>query len=70
MGILDLTYTLDRGENIMPTERGSDSKGPFYRWGKSGAKYHYTPGNENSRKRAKEKADKQGRAIRAGGYRG
>lgn len=54
----------------MPVRRGRDSKGPFFRWGDSGSKYHYTSGNEDSRKRARAKAEKQGRAIRASGYRG
>jgi len=53
----------------MPTQRGQDSKGPYYQWG-SGKKYYYEAGNEESRKRAKEKADRQGRAVRSSGYRG
>ena len=48
----------------MPVQRGKDSKGPFYRWGNSGAKYHYKSGNERSRKIAHDKAAKQGRAIK------
>lgn len=49
----------------MPVMRGQDSKGPYYRWGASGAKYHYTAGNEASRARALDKAKAQGRAIEA-----
>ena len=47
----------------MPVERGEDSRGPFYRWGKQGKKYRYTAGNEGSAKRAKAKATLQGRAA-------
>ena len=49
----------------MPVERGRDSKGPYYRWGDEGKKYHYTPGDEDSREKAKRRAAKQGRAIEA-----
>ena len=40
---------------IIPVINGSDSNGRFYRWGKSGKKYYYTPNNEKSREDAKEK---------------
>lgn len=48
----------------MPVQRGKDSDGPYYRWGESGKKYHYTAGNEKSRETAKSKAKKQGQAIK------
>jgi hypothetical protein len=48
----------------MPVQRGKDSKGSYYRWGGSGAKYRYTPGSKASRRRAKEDAKLQGRAIK------
>ena len=51
----------------MPTRNGRDSKGPYYQWG-GGKKYHYTAGNASSRNSAKRKADKQGEAIKANGY--
>lgn len=54
----------------MPVHRSKDSKGPYYQWGKSGKKYHYESGNEASREEAKKKAQKQGQAARASGYRG
>lgn len=54
----------------MPVERGKDSKGPYYRWGKSGKKYHYESGNAGSRESARKKAERQGRAARASGYGG
>ena len=53
----------------MPVHRGKDGDGPYYQWGDSGKKYHYESGDQASRKRAKEKAEKQGRAARAAGYR-
>lgn len=54
----------------MPVRRSKDSKGPYYRWGESGKKYHYEPGNAKSREQARSKAEKQGRAARAAGYEG
>ncbi len=54
----------------MPVHRGKDSEGPYYQWGKSGKKYRYTAGDKGSRESAKAKAEKQGRAARAGGYKG
>jgi hypothetical protein len=54
----------------MPVQRGKDSDGAYYQWGDSGKKYHYEAGNDSSRERAKDKAEKQGRAARANGYRG
>lgn len=50
----------------MPVELGRDKEGCFAKWGKSGAKYHYTCGNEVSRNNAKEKAYKQGLAVTEG----
>lgn len=58
----------------MPVKQGYEiyrgKRMGYYQWGASGKKYHYTPGDEESRKRAKRKAQKQGRAARAGGYKG
>jgi hypothetical protein len=54
----------------MPVRRGKDSKGPYFKWGQSGKKYHYTSGNKASMRRARAKAARQGRAVRASGYRG
>jgi len=55
----------------MPTKCGKrDSKGTYCQWGNSGAHYYYTPGDEESMKRARSKADKQGQAAHASGYRG
>jgi hypothetical protein len=54
----------------MPVHRGKDSKGPYYQWGDSGKKYRYEAGARKSRETAKGKAEKQGRAARASGYKG
>lgn len=55
---------------VMPVHRGKDAKGPYYQWGDSGKKYHYEAGNKSSRENAKKKAERQGRAARASGYKG
>lgn len=52
----------------MPVMRGQDEEGTYYRWGKTGKKYYYRPGDENSRRRAKLRAQQQGIAARASGY--
>ncbi len=44
---------------------GKDSDGCYARWGKEGKKYYYQCGNEEARKRASDKAKKQGRAIKS-----
>lgn len=49
----------------MPVRRGKDSKGAFYRYGGSGKKYYFKPGDKTSRERAKKKAGKQAQAIKA-----
>ena len=54
----------------MPTKTGKDSKGCFARWGDHGKKYYYECGNRKAREAAKKKADKQGRAAYAHGYKG
>ena len=50
----------------MPVESGSTTKNGkpvgYYRWGKKGKKYYYTPGNKRSRDAARARAAKQGRA--------
>ena len=46
----------------MPVKRGRDSKGTYYQWGNSGKKYRG--------KGAKAKAERQGRAAYANGYKG
>jgi hypothetical protein len=53
----------------MPVERGRDRIGPYYRWGKHGTKYHYTPSDPRSREDARARASRQGQAAHAHGYR-
>lgn len=47
----------------MPVERGRDTTGPFYRWGKHGKKYYYRSSDHLSREMARALAVKQGQAI-------
>lgn len=51
----------------MPVEHGRTSQNgmprAYYRWGKTGHKYTYTPGDAAGRRRAKAQAALQGRAI-------
>jgi len=49
----------------MPVVRGTDSDGPYYSWGVSGARYHYPAGDVHERELAKSKAKKQGKAIKS-----
>lgn len=52
----------------MPVGKCESDGSPGYRWGESGTCYTYTSGDEDSKKRAKEKAEAQGRAAYASGY--
>jgi len=54
----------------MPTHTGKDKKGCYAQWGNHGHKYYYECGNAVAREAAKDKADKQGRAAYAHGYKG
>ncbi len=49
----------------MPVQQGKDSEGCYMRWGNSGKKYYYICGDDVSRKRARQKALLQARAILA-----
>lgn len=51
----------------MPTRTGKDSKGCFAQWG-SGKKYYYKCGDKSARENAVKKANKQGQAAHASGY--
>ena len=44
----------------MPVMRGRDERGPWYRWGREGKRYRYTPGDRRSREAARRKAAAQG----------
>lgn len=53
----------------MPTKCGKkDKKGCYCQWGTTGKKYYYKCGDRAGRIRAKRKADRQGMAIKASGY--
>ena len=54
----------------MPVHRRRDTKGPYYQWGNHGKKYYYRSNNVRSRENAKSKANLQGRAAHASGWRG
>jgi hypothetical protein len=43
-------------------------KGYYFQWGNSGKKYFYNPESPISKGIAKAKADRQGRAVRAAGW--
>ena len=53
----------------MSIERATKDGKPGFRFGKSGKVYTYTPGDKESRERARKKAEKQGRAVRSTGWR-
>jgi short-subunit dehydrogenase len=59
-----------RSRRAMPVRRRHDNKGPYYQWGDHGRKYRYSPGDKDSRERAKRGATRQGQAAHAHGYRG
>jgi len=54
----------------MPTICSKDSKGCFCRWGGSGKKYYYKCNDKAARERARKKANAQGAAAHAHGYKG
>ena len=49
----------------MPVEQCSSRGRPGYRWGKSGKCYVYNPNSTQSKVAARNKAEKQGRAVKA-----
>jgi len=49
----------------MPIKSCNEDGKPGYKYGDEGKCYHYEPGNEESRKRAYDRAAEQGRAIEA-----
>lgn len=49
----------------MPVQRCQKNRKPGWKWGKEGKCYTFTPGDEESRERAKRKAKEQGQAIKA-----
>lgn len=53
--------------HVMPVHLTTANGQPAYQWGEHGHKYVFDPNDSASRKRAKEKAERQGRAARANG---
>lgn len=49
----------------MPVKPCNKNGKPGFKWGDEGTCYTYTPGDRDSRDRAKAKAAKQGRAAKA-----
>ena len=49
----------------MPVQQCTRNGKPGYKWGEQGYCYTYTPGSDRSKRRAKQKATEQGRAIKA-----
>ncbi len=49
----------------MPVQECQSDGQPGYRWGEEGKCYTYTPSDEESRKAARAKAERQGRAVEA-----
>ena len=49
----------------MPVKRCQSDGKPGYKWGDEGKCYTYTQGDDESRERAKAKAERQGRAVEA-----
>lgn len=45
--------------------KGKDKQGPYFSWGKHGARYHFKPRSKISEGMARAKAAKQGRAIKS-----
>lgn len=54
----------------MPVKTCQSDGKPGFKWGDAGKCYTYTAGNDASRKRAKEKAIRQGLAIEPGAFKG
>lgn len=54
----------------MPVHQCQDGGKSGWKWGSKGKCYTYTRGSKEGSKRARAKAEAQGRAARAGGYQG
>ena len=54
----------------MPVQACRLNNKPGFKWGNSGRCYTYTAGNDAGRRRARNKAETQGRAVRASQDRG
>ena len=54
----------------MPVHTCQENGKQGWKWGSKGKCYTYTKGDKEGSKRARAKAERQGRAARAGGYQG
>lgn len=54
----------------MPVHSCSENSKPGYQWGGSGKCYTYNPNSKSSKERARRKAEAQGKAAYASGYKG
>jgi len=52
----------------MPVQTCQDDNKPGFKWGEQGKCFTYSPNSESSRERARSRAEAQGRAIEAEGY--
>ena len=53
----------------MPVHQRKDKSGPYFQWGDHGKKYYYDPKSDRSKENARQRAAKQGRAIKASQFR-
>lgn len=51
----------------MPVKKCTKDNKPGFQWGDQTC-YTYEPGNEEQKREARDKAERQGEAIRASGY--
>ena len=54
----------------MPVEECTENGKPGFKWGSRGKCYTYNPNKKGAAARARVKAELQGRAAHAGGYKG
>jgi|HubBroStandDraft_5_1064220.scaffolds.fasta_scaffold00374_11 hypothetical protein len=54
----------------MPIYSHRDNKGNYYQWGRHGAKYYFDNNSLFSKVLAKNKAERQARAVYSHGYKG
>lgn len=64
-GVEDRNRTQERARrnSTVPINRGKDSRGPYYKWGKGGRKYHFKAGDAVSRKSARSRASRRAKVT-------
>ena len=60
---LQTTLFYFEGVDDIPVFMRHDKEGSYYQYGSRGGKYYFTPGNEESKKRARQKAIDQMYAV-------